>query len=410
MWSSLEKLKEKRQSLSHLLRNLDWEETREDVNRESRARILLLGLPEAGKSSLLNRLCGWPVSSPTGQPDPGNSPNGGPVEDFGLFCLVDLPPDMGRHTNLPVLDILPPNGFGYGFDSGGANLSMDWQEALPLDALDPLELAHGADLLVYVLDGSQEIGAIDYRWVGRLRRLGVPLLVVLNKMDLITDNLPARQAQIEARLATSVLPVSALHGTNIVERLLPKMSGMCPSLTMALGRELHGYRRHAARRLIHQSAFINGIVALEPVPLVDLPIQVMTLTRLMLQLAAIYDRPPDKMRKREVVAAVAGGLAGRFTAQQLAKLVPVIGWLISGAIGWACTWGLGRATVAYFEAGGDDTVARSLAQTKTGLLNFPRSLYNRWQQRSRFKLGRRLGTKSLPHSDEENGDEEQGAK
>ena len=39
----------------------------------------------------------------------------------------------------------------------------------------------GADLLVYVLDGAAGVRPADYRWVGRLRRLSMPLLVVLNK-------------------------------------------------------------------------------------------------------------------------------------------------------------------------------------------------------------------------------------
>lgn len=104
---------------------------------------------------------------------------------------------------------------------------------------------------------------------------------------------------------------------------------------------------------------VNGLVGLEPIPLLDLPVQITTLTGLMLRIAALYDRPASDVRRREVVVAVAGGLAGRYAAQQLAKLVPVVGWLASGIIGWSCTWGLGRAVVAYFEAGGDDAVDRS---------------------------------------------------
>ena len=57
-----------------------------------------------------------------------------------------------------------------------------------------------------------------------------------------------------------------------------------------------------------------------------------------------------------------GSLAGRYLAQQAVKLVPVVGWLVSGAIGAGSTWLLGQATVIYFESGGDMTLNRYVQQ------------------------------------------------
>jgi uncharacterized protein (DUF697 family) len=240
--------------------------------------------------------------------------------------------------------------------------------------------------LVYVLDGPAGVRPADYRWVGRLRRLGAPLLVALNKSDLLAGELPARQVEFETRLATGVLPVSALTGANVEAGLLPKMVNLCPNLTVALGRELRGFRRRAAVRLVHRAALLNGLVALEPVPLIDLPVQIMTLTGLMLRIGAVYERPPTEIRRREVVAAVAGGLVGRLAAQQLAKIIPLVGWAISSVIGWSCTWALGRAAIVYFEAGGDAAVDRSWNRTKGGVDRLYRLVGQRWQQRPRLKV------------------------
>jgi GTP-binding protein EngB required for normal cell division len=55
---------QKWQQLKDLFQSFDWQETRERVDRESRARIVFLGRPQAGKSTLLNQVCGWPVSPP----------------------------------------------------------------------------------------------------------------------------------------------------------------------------------------------------------------------------------------------------------------------------------------------------------------------------------------------------------
>ncbi len=401
---SLEKLKEGQQKLSHLLQNFDWDQTQEGVNRESRARILVLGLPGAGKSTLLNQICGWTVSAPTEE----GSPAGESIEDFGLFCLVNLPSEsvesggMGLVTGWqPVYqgESLGQNGWdthGWGVDIPGSDIS--------LAGLDPLSLAEGADLLVYVLDGAVGVRPADYRWVGRLRRLSVPLLVVLNKSDLLADDpdLIARKAEAENRLATSVLPISALTGSNVADELLPKIMRTCPDLSVALGRELQPFRSQAARRMIARTAWLNGLVALEPVPLIDLPIQIMTLTGLLMRIAAVYDRPPSGMRRREVVLAVAGSLAGRYGAQQLAKLIPVVGWAVSGLVGWSSTWVLGQTAIAYFEAGGDAAIDRNWGRTKGGVGRVRQAVGQRWQRRPRLSLpGRWKQQKSTPVEPEE---------
>ena len=83
----------------------NWEETRAGVDRESRARVILLGLAGAGKSTLFNRLRGWTISIPVTEPKPELQTL--QVEDFGLFCLIDLPDDA---------NVVP--GFGVGLDPG----------------------------------------------------------------------------------------------------------------------------------------------------------------------------------------------------------------------------------------------------------------------------------------------------
>lgn len=414
MWP--EKLSEKfnlnRRSWSNLLSNFDWQEAREGVTRESRARILLTGLPGVGKSTLLNRLCGWTVSAPrdgeTSRSETDDlSPH--PVEDFGLFCLVDLPDegsssvlmDYLGHNHYPSAwnadDYPAPNGFDVGLET-----EFDFGSLFSAGAPEPLDLAEGADLLVYVLDGMAGVRPADYRWVGRLRRLGLPLLVVVTKCDLPpAGDLAARRRDIENRLAAGVLTVSGLTGANISDQLLPRMIRLCPNLTVALGRELRSFRQEAATRLIHRAALLNGLVALEPVPLIDLPVQVMTLTGLMLRIGAVYERPPSDLQRREVIAAVAGGLAGRLGAQQLAKLVPVVGWAASSIIGWSGTWALGKAAITYFEAGGDAAVDRGWDTARNGVHHACRVVYRRWQQRPRLRV--EWGTPAPPEEEEHDG-------
>jgi uncharacterized protein (DUF697 family)/GTP-binding protein EngB required for normal cell division len=386
------KFKKTAEMWREMLHNFDWEETREDVNRESQARIVLLGLPGAGKSTLFNQLCGWAVSNTAdGSPEQAWPPSEstGPVEDYGLFCLVDLDPEstetsrVSIYGNLPLSDYYPDTGMpdnGYETGWGGGD---SW----PINLLSPLELAEAADLIVYVVDGTVGVQAADYRWVGRLRRLGHPLLVVLNKNDaLVEADIIVRRSEMEARLATGVISISAQTGAGVKDELLPKMVNLCAKLTVALGRELGDFRQQAATRIVHRAALLNGVVALEPVPLIDLPVQIITLTGMILRIGAAYDRPPTDVRRREVVVAVACTLLGRYAAQQLAKFIPIVGWLISGAMGWASTQAVGRAAITYFEAGGDGVVDKNWQRVRAGVGQMCRSILNCRQRLPRRRL------------------------
>lgn len=354
--------------------NFNWEGAKAEVDRESRAHILLVGLRHAGKSTLLNRLCGWTVSQPVDSTDgvdqATSSGSGVGIEDFGLFCLIDLPEETGGYDDSP--------GMGFGFEAGNG---YGWSgEPVWLNGGEPWSLLEGADLLVYLIDGAVGVRPADYRWIGRLRRLGLPLLVALNKEDLIEAEVMNRLPEIEQRLATSVMPISTLKGTSVPTRLVPAMVNASPSLAVALGRELGSFRREAAGRLIGRAAMLNGLLALEPVPLIDLPFQIMTLVGLMLRIGAVYNRPPTVTYRREVAAAVGGGLIGRYAAQQVVKLVPVVGWVASGLIGMSCTWLLGQAAVAYFEAGGDAAVSRRWVKARHGFEHIRQPLQSGWQR------------------------------
>jgi len=71
--------------------------------------------------------------------------------------------------------------------------------------------------------------------------------------------------------------------------------------------------------------------------------------RLLLRLAALHGQLEAGDGNRELIVTVAGGLGLRLAVQQVAKLVPVLGWVVSGLLSGLSTWLLGRAAVAYFD-------------------------------------------------------------
>lgn len=176
-----------------------------------------------------------------------------------------------------------------------------------------------------------------------LRARGQPLVVALNK----SDKLPAAghpQARLLARrLALPVVPISARTGANVVEGLLPQLVTCCPALALPLGRDLACYRRQAARYLTRTAALRGGLVGLEPVPLLDLPVHLLLELRLVRDLARLYGQAsgPGSVVPREWLVGIVATLLLRYAAQQAAKLVPGLGWAMSGLLALVGTWLLG---------------------------------------------------------------------
>src|SRR5258705_7541207 len=73
---------------------------------------------------------------------------------------------------------------------------------------------------------------------------------------------------------------------------------------------------------------------------------------MLLRLSVIYGQEMGLSRAREFIGAIAGGVAIRYLAQEVVKLIPGPGWLIAGATAWTGTNALGRAAMAFFESKG----------------------------------------------------------
>ena len=292
-----------------------WDELAAEIGRESQARLVIAGLRDAGKSLLFNRLRGWVISS-DGLKD--SREDGMAVEWYGAFVLVDLPEQE------------PPGG--------------------PPDGDLVLTLGEPA-LVLYVVDGQHGVRQADYRWVARLRASGRPVVVALNKCDVLQDP-GAAVAEAQRRLGMPVIPISAQTGLNVEERLLPAMLDTAPHLAVPLGREIKTLRRLAARRVIRQAALFAGLMSAQPVPFLDLPFQATLQSGVVMRVGAAYGHTPSGGVSREMAGAVAGALGMHYLAQTLAKLVPPLGWAVGGALGAAATTLIGEAAIRYYEAGG----------------------------------------------------------
>ncbi|HYP40096.1 MAG TPA: GTPase [Chloroflexia bacterium] len=302
--------------LRSILESMDWEQLRDSIRREAMARLAIVGPVNSGKSTLFNLLEGKEVSKAS--PVPGTTK--APVQQsLGPFVLIDTP------------------GFGEVGGVDRANVAAT--------------SAAGADAILLLLDAGAGLRQGDADLLKYLQELRRPVVIALNKIDLLGRDYQQVVNDASAKLGTSVIPISAKKGTNVAEKLVPALVDALPDLAVALGRELPALRRSASNRVIKQSTMLNTAVGAEPIPFIDIPVLLTTQVRLVLRIAAIYGEPFTSRHAKELITTIAGGLAFRYLAQQGAKLVPTGGWAIAAGIAAVGTWSIGQVAVEYFESG-----------------------------------------------------------
>jgi small GTP-binding protein len=280
---------------------VNWKTAQGEIHWALTSKIAIVGFPNTGKSTLFNLLKGQRISPV--------APESGTTRTlvrgaFGPFALIDTP------GHLP--DIM---------DKG----------------------IKEASLVVLMIDGTRGFRKEDEALYKEVKRAGKPIILVVNKIDAMRSDPEALCDDLAVRLdVEETVPISAMRGTNVVEDLIPAMIDASPEAAVIIGRELPAFRRAAVAKIVRNSTLLSLAAGLEPVPLIDIPILLGTQIRLLLRIAAIYGEPMSTSRAREVIATMAGGLALRYLAEEAAKLIPVGGDLLSGAIAAAGTWALGQ--------------------------------------------------------------------
>lgn len=302
--------------LRGLLQALDWDELALAVQREAAARLAIVGPVNSGKSTLFNQMIGRRVSPVTAVPGTTRTVL---EKRFGPFTLVDTP------------------GFG---EVGGMDRAEIARHA-----------AKEAEVVVLLLDAAAGIRQSDYEVYGSLLETERPVIVALNKIDLVQRELPAVLEDARRKLGVTPIPICARSGAGVADRLLPAIVEAHPWIAVALGRALPAYRHQLARRIIRSAATLNGFIAAEPVPGLDVPFLLAGQVRMVLRIAAIYGESLSVRHAKELLTTIAGGVGLRFLAGQLAKVLPGPGWVIAGMVTGLGTWAIGEVAALYFESG-----------------------------------------------------------
>ena len=287
------------------------------------SNIAIVGPVNVGKSTLYNSLLAGTGIKAEVSAMPGTTKET-QTAAMGLFHMVDTP----------------------GLDSGRAGGEEERRIAL--------RAASVSSFLIVVFDATRSVTASDREIYRELLLLGKPMLVVLNKIDAIKVN----QRPIACQAAADVLglPKEAIHcvsaekGTGL-QNLLLEVAATEPRLLGAMGKALRPLRTKLGWQAIRRAAIAACVIALAPLPVIDLVPLTALQCSLVLTLARIHDERMGVARATELMGSFGVGLAARTLAQQLWKLGGPPGWAISASIAGAATIAIGWGTMQWFQTG-----------------------------------------------------------
>jgi GTP-binding protein len=217
-----------------------------------------------------------------------------------------------------------------------------------------LRSAQEADFLLIVFDATRSITKGDLALFAELQHLGRAYLVLLNKIDRVDrserDKVIDVAAQSLGIQPKRIVALSAEEGTGL-DRLLMEVATLEPRLLGQLGHMLPAYRRSLSWQAVRRAAVASTLIALTPIPFMDIIPLTAVQTSLVLTLARIYDQPLNYKRGRELLTGLGAGVLARTAFGELSKLGGVPGWALSASIAAGTTLSIGALVIEWFETG-----------------------------------------------------------
>ncbi|MFZ5973816.1 MAG: GTPase Era [Bacillota bacterium] len=151
--------------------------------------ISIIGCPNVGKSTLLNRMVGQKVAIVSDKPQTTRSNIQGVLSGDGFQIIFIDTPGLQK----------PRNKLG------------------EYMARETTQASDRVDAIVLVLDGTRPLGPRDKDVLGRLASVKTPVIVAVNKSDAVDrEQMVSLLASLQAfDFVSHIIPVSALKGTNV---------------------------------------------------------------------------------------------------------------------------------------------------------------------------------------------------
>ena len=178
------------------------------------------------------------------------------------------------------------------------------------------------------------------------------------------------------------LPPGEARGEALLEDLAPRIArALDEDFMVPLAKAYPPLRKAVCEQVIRKNARQNAVVGGLPIPGADMPVMTANQARMVLHIAAAYGEDLSFERARELGGVLAAGFGLRALARQVVKLVPVGGWAAGAALGYAGTLAMGRATVLYFERGGQRVGEKEIAEIRSRAAEEAKNFVSRFRRR-----------------------------
>src|SRR5919199_6036939 len=155
------------------------------------------------------------------------------------------------------------------------------------------------------------------------------------------------------------------YGKDLLDDLTVSIvRAMDEDFLVALAKGYPPFRRAVCEEITRNNARQNAVIGALPIPGADMPVMTANQARMVLNIAAAYGEELSMDRARELLGVLAAGFGLRALSRQAIKLVPVGGWAASAVIAYAGTVAMGRATMLYFERGGQKLAEEEISEIR----------------------------------------------
>ncbi len=122
--------------------------------------------------------------------------------------------------------------------------------------------------------------------------------------------------------------------------------------------QLLGDEHERARSVTERSSLWCAAVSIEPIPWLDLAVQLPIQLRMVMEIGKIYGFEINSSRAHKVLLELTGVVAYSYVTRNIArgflKFMPVVGGLLNAPITYAGTYALGHVAERYFRAKRED--------------------------------------------------------
>ena len=348
--------------------------TYKEMLMEARApKLMFLGRRGAGKSSLVNALCGEPVAtigsvlSETGRPTWYTART-----TKGELRLLDTR-GIGDRTRPEA------SNFQNALDEIRAALEEDWPDAI-------LFLCKAKDVDSHIGEDLANIREVR-RFLLERHRYDAPVVALVTQIDELDpkrveppydnpvkqENIRTAVAALEEALAEQgiglarVVPVSAYAefdaegrrtydnywNIDVLVEYLVEVLPRSAQVQMARLSRVRAVQTKTARKMTAAAAALTAGIAATPIPVADILPITATQVGLITGIAWLSGRELSKDAAKEFLVALGANLGAAFALRELARAAgkiafPVGGEIISAGVAAAGTWGIGEAAIAYF--------------------------------------------------------------